>query len=435
VAALVLGGLAATALAAVPPLLLAPIMYRALGGAEPAAPPPAGLSGLSLRNLGAALLAWAGVGAGADRLTVIAVLCAAWVAVGFVKGWADFGNYLLALWIRVRAHAALQADLFRHLLGLSMGFFTRQRSGELASRLTTDTHAAIAGLELIAGTLLTAPLLIAFYGFLLVRTSPVLVVAALAAALLHYGITRLIRGPIRRLASDQFSVLAEVAQRFHEAILSVRVVKSFGAEAFEAARAARALRDLVRVNVKFGVYKHVEEPARTVVAHVVEAGILLLAIRELLAGRLAAPTFFLLLYVGRAALVQVAQLASAYTQMQATLAASGRVAALLATTPGVRDGAEDIDGFRDRIALRDVDFGYPAARWWRWWGRAAPASPPWPTSSCASTTRTAGRSPSTAATCARCARRPTAASSAWCPRRRSCSTAPCARTSPTDGMR
>ena len=327
-----------TALAAIPPLLMAPIMDLALGSPSPTT--AGGLTGLSLRNLGATVLEWARVSPSADRMHVIAALCALYVAVGFIKGWADFGNYLLALWIRARAHAALQADVFRHLLGLSMSFFTRQRGGELVSRLTTDTHATTAGLEVIAGTLLTAPVLIAFYGYLMVKTSPMLMIAAIVAALLHYGLGRLIRGPIRRLASDQFAGLAEVAQRFQEAILSIRVVKSFGAEAFEAGRAGRALRSLVRLNVKFGIYKHVEEPARTIVGHFVEAAILLLAIRELLAGRLAVPTFFLLLYVGRAAMIQMAQLASAYTQIQATLAASGRVVALMAETPSVIDGGD-----------------------------------------------------------------------------------------------
>ena len=92
--------------------------------------------------------------------------------------------------------------------------FSRQRTGELASRLDTDARSATSGLETIVGTFFTAPVLIAFYGFLLVRTSPKLVVAALGAALLHYGLTRAVRGPIRRLATDQFSVFADLAARF-----------------------------------------------------------------------------------------------------------------------------------------------------------------------------------------------------------------------------
>ena len=352
----------ATALAALFPVLMAPILDLALGAPVGAAAGASAGEGLSLRNLGAAFFQWLGVATVEDRFRAILLLSLAYLTAGILKGLVDFGNYLLALWIRVRATAALQADLFRHLLGLSLGFFSRQRTGELASRLDTDARSATSGLETIVGTFFTAPVLIAFYGFLLVRTSPKLVVAALGAALLHYGLTRAVRGPIRRLATDQFSAFADLAARFQESILSIRVVKSFGAEAFEMRRLAAALRGVVRVNVKYGAYKHMEEPARAVVNYAVEATLLALAAWELLTGRLGAPAFFLFLYVGRALMVQIGVLAAAYTAIQATLAASSRIDELFALEPAVHDGPDAITGFRDRIVLKDVCFDYGGNR-------------------------------------------------------------------------
>ena len=358
VAVLLVGSYVATALAGLFPVLMAPILDLALG--TPLEPTPAGTSlrGLDLGNLGRAVVQWLGLGAGGDRLRAIVVLCGLYVVVGLLKSVADFGNYLLALWIRVRAGAAMQMDLFRHLLGLSLGFFNRRKTGELVARLDADTRAAIQGLETVVGTLLTAPILVAFYGYLLVRTSPKLVVAALGAVVLHYGVTHGVRGPIRRLATDQFSAFAELVARLQETIAGIRVVKSFAAERFESERLRTVIREVLRVNVKFGVYKHAEEPARALVGYIVEAGLVLLAAWELLAGRLAAPTFFLFLYVGRAVMVQVSHLGSAYTQMQSILAAATRVADLLAVPPEVRDGPEAVATFEDRIGLEDVGFDY-----------------------------------------------------------------------------
>ena len=364
VALLLVTSFLATGLAALFPVLMAPILDLALGASIGSA---AGggeirLEGLSLKNLGAAFFQWVGVQSVDDRFRAILMLCVVYVAVGVLKGWVDFGSYVLALWIRVRAGTAMQRDLLGHLLELSMGFFNRQRTGELVSRLTTDTHAATSGLDTIARTVLTAPVLITLYIYLLVRTSPRLVVAALGAALLHYGVTRGVRGPIRRLATDQFSILADLATRFQEAILSIRVVKSFGAEAFEMARLARAFREVRRVNVKYGVYKHGEEPARAVVNYVVEASILLLAAYELLAGRLGVPTFFLFLYVGRAVVVQIGLLGSAYAQIQTALAASTQLVNLFAQVPEVKDGPKTIPEFRDRIVVHNVSFDYGRER-------------------------------------------------------------------------
>ena len=359
IAVLVVLSYVATALAALLPVLMAPILDLALGTRPTAAAgAPIGAAGLSLKNLGAAFFQWLGVQSVGEPLRAIVILCGVYVVVGVLKGLLDFSNYLLFMWIRVRAMAAMQLDLFRHLLGFSMGFFTKQRTGDLVSRLHVDTQSATGGLETIVGPVLTAPVLIAFYGFLLVRTSPTLVVAAVVAAALNYGVTRAIRGPVRKLSRDQFSVFGDLATRFQEAILSIRVVKSFGAEAFEIARLGKTLSEVRRVIFKFGLFKYVDTPSRAVIGSVVEGGMLLLAAYELMAGRLAASTFILFLYVGRALVVQIGLLGSAYTQIQAVLGATNRVADLFAEAPAVKDGPETIDGFRDRIVLRDVAFDY-----------------------------------------------------------------------------
>ena len=360
------GGLAllsylSVALAALLPVLMAPILDLALAP-SPLAAAPVTLGELSLKNLGAAVFQWLGVRSVTDPFRAIAILCAAYVVVGFCKSWVDFACYLLGLWIRVRSIAAMQMDVFRHLLALSMRFFTRQKTGELVSRLDTDIRAAAAGLEPIVGTALSAPVLVAFYAWLLVRTSPRLVLAAGAAVVLHYGVTRFLRGPIRRLATDQFTIFAELLARFQETIASIRVVKSFGAERFEMGRRGKALDEVRRVNVKFGVYKHIEEPGRAAVNYLLEAGMLLLAAWELIAGRMSASAFFLFLYVGRALVTQAALLAGAYTQMQMTLAATARLGELLAMAPDVKDGAERVTELRDRLAVEDVSFDYGGER-------------------------------------------------------------------------
>jgi subfamily B ATP-binding cassette protein MsbA len=347
----------ATALAGLLPVLMAPILDLALGRGV-GAQPPSGVAGIDLNNLGAAFFRAVGVDRVDSPLHGVAMLCGVYIAVGVLKALVDFGNYLLALWVRIRAGAAMQRDLFQHLLGLSMGFFTGQRTGELVSRLETDTRASTSGLETIVGTVLTAPVLIAFYGFLLVQTSPRLVVAAVGAALLHWAVTRAVRGPIRRLATSQFSIFADLASRFQEALLSIRVVKSLGAEAFEVQRLSALLRQSLRIHLRFGAYKHAEEPARAVVNVVVESTILLLAAWELLAGRLAVPAFFLFLYVGRAVVAQLGLLGGAYTQMQTVLAACTRVEELLGRQPDVRDGTEEIAEFRERLAIEHVSFHY-----------------------------------------------------------------------------
>jgi subfamily B ATP-binding cassette protein MsbA len=349
----------AAALTALLPVVMAPILDLALGSGRPAPAPSTGiLRGFDLQTLGAAVLQAVGFDASSDRFKPIVLFCVAYVVIGLLKSGADFSTYLLGLWIRARASAAMQAHLFGHLLSLSLSFFTKQRVGDLVSRLDTDTRSATYPLEVIIITGLTAPVLIVIYGVLLVRTSYELVLAALAAGCVHYGVTRIVKGPVRRLAAQQFTAFADLISRFQEVLANIREVKALCAERLELQRLKGSLKDVIRLQVRFGFYKHIDEPARSAANYLVESTIILMAAWQLLAGQISVPTFFLFMYVGRLVMVQVGRLGTAWTEVQSVLAASSRVVQLLSERPRVPDGAETIGAFRDRLRLEDVSFGY-----------------------------------------------------------------------------
>jgi ATP-binding cassette, subfamily B, bacterial MsbA len=354
VSLLVVGGYLAAALAMIGPFLMAAILNVAFG--RPIA--PAGAARFDLASLGGWLFSLLGITRIDHPMQMITLLGIAYVGVGIVKSWVDFGNQLVTMRIRVPAALDMQRDIFRYVLDLSMGFFTRQRAGELASRLEWDTHAVTGSLESIISTWLTAPILVLFYGTLLLRTSPKLAAAAIVALLLHAGVTRAIKGRVRRLAGQHAVVYGEVAARLQEAILSIRIVKSLCAEATELQRLGRATDRALRAHLAFSAYKHVEEPARAGVNALIEGSLVVLAAYELISGRLNVPTFFLFLYVGRAVTAPVAQLASAVTQMYVTLGAATRIFALLDEKPQVLDGPRRIGEFRESIRLEHVSFSY-----------------------------------------------------------------------------
>ncbi len=360
IALLLAGSVVVTALAALGPFIMAPIFDLAFDR-RPAPPTGAGLTGLSLSNLSAAVFSWLGLAGDGDRFTLIVLFCLAYVGVGWLKSLGEFLNFLVAMRVRVRAALDMTQDLFRHTLGLSLSFFTRQRTGDLVSRLYSDTHTATVGLEGIVTTLLTAPLLILFYGFLLVRTSPLLVLAAVSAALLHVAVSRGIQRRIRRASEEHWRIYGDIAARLQEAFLSIRVVKSFGAEMTELAKLAREAAGAFRAHLRFAGVKNAETPARGAINYFVEGSLVVLAAWELMAGRMSAPTFLLFLYVGRAIMVPIGQLGAAWTQVQVTLGASARLFELLEEHPDIVDGPGVVSDFSDRLRLEHVSFAYGGA--------------------------------------------------------------------------
>jgi len=72
--------------------------------------------------------------------TVIA-LVALIPLVMFLRGLFGYLNVYFLQWTAIRAVNDLRERLFSHLLNLSAGFFTKNRSGELISRIMSDTYA------------------------------------------------------------------------------------------------------------------------------------------------------------------------------------------------------------------------------------------------------------------------------------------------------
>jgi ABC-type multidrug transport system fused ATPase/permease subunit len=350
-AALAALSLLSAGLAALLPVLLAPILDLAL--ATDLTRPAEG-SRLGLRTLGVTVIDALGLRPTPGAFGLMIVLGGIWVAVGVLHGLVEYGAYMLTQWIRVRARAALQLDVLRHVLGLSLGFFSRERAGELLARLQSDTRLATSGIETLSRALLTAPVLIVFYGVLLVATSLRMVAVAAAAALLHALLTRALRGRIRRLTGARLEALGRLTARAQETFLAIRVVKSFGAERHERHRFDGAVAGAMDTARRLGAWRGVDEPARSALNTVVEAAVLAVAVWELVAGRLSAPALVLFLYVMRAFVAQIAPLGTAWMQWYVMDAAAVRLRALLAVPPAVVDGGEPVHGFHDRLATHAV---------------------------------------------------------------------------------
>ena len=270
----------------------------------------------------------------------------------------NFLNYLQALWIRIRSGRDIQQDLFEHMLFLPIGFYTKQRTGDLISRLDKDTQAAVAGLEQVARSFVIAPMLILFYGYMLVSTNWTLTILIVLTAVLQYIFSRAIRNQIRERVRDQFNIMAETSAYLQETIANIRIVKSFVAETYEASNLKKIIRRLAIINLRFGIFKHVDEPINQVINTFSNIIILLLAANQLLNGELTTAGFFLYLYIGSTILSPITEITQAINQVQQILAAGERVQELFAIQPEIVSGPILRTTFTNEILFEDISFQY-----------------------------------------------------------------------------
>ncbi|HEY4714494.1 MAG TPA: ABC transporter ATP-binding protein, partial [Aquirhabdus sp.] len=354
--------LVATALTAVQPLVMAPMVQVALQqtnifsspGEEAAA---VSLSDVNLNNIDhyvnqllhlEKLQPW----------NVVLLLSAIFLGIVVLGTIFETAAFYVFTWVRVNSLRNLQEFVFKHLLSLSLDFFNQQRSGGIVSRLQQDIAGSVNNLTNIFKAAATAPVMALIYGIMLVRTNfqLMLVISAIAAA--QWTAARLLRNRIRRFVLAEFDLIAMVNAYLNEIFQNIRVVKSFVAERFEQIKLREQFERMIPVHINRALSKHWQEPIITMINGAGNVLILLLSTRELLNGNLTIVGFFLFLYVGRAMIQPISQMGQIYLGFQEMSASAIRVFEILQTKSTVKNGKQPLKGFQHELRFKNVSFSY-----------------------------------------------------------------------------
>ncbi len=162
-------------------------------------------------------------------------------------GLSTFGRFYLVSWIGERVVGDIRRKVFDHLVTLSPSFFETNKTGEILSRLTTDTTL----LQQVIGTSVSIALrnaLMLTGGLvLLVLTSPkltglvLLVVPLVVAPIVIFG------RKVRSYSRASQDAVAGIGTRVDEVLGGIRTVQAFGREPLERGRFADNVEEAVRV--------------------------------------------------------------------------------------------------------------------------------------------------------------------------------------------
>ncbi|MGH2846164.1 MAG: ABC transporter ATP-binding protein [Thermoleophilaceae bacterium] len=292
-------------------------------------------------------------------LTVILVVFAAAAAINWG---ATYVQTFLINWVGQRALQDLRIELFHHLQGLSVGFYGRNRTGVLISRLTNDVQALDQLVTEGISTLFSATLTLIGTGVILLvldaelalitfLTFPVLFAGSIAFRLASSGAYRLTREKI-----------AAVTAYLQETLSGVRVVRAFGQEPRHRRRFAELNDEHRRVNMKTVYLNAAYFPSVELLSAVATGGILLYGGNQVLDGEgavtigvLASFVFYLQSFFD-----PIQSLSQLYTTYQAGMAALDKIFELLDEEPDLRDkpDAVSMPRIRGDIDFEDVTFAY-----------------------------------------------------------------------------
>jgi ATP-binding cassette subfamily B protein len=258
--------------------------------------------------------------------------------------------------------ADLRKRVYAHVLTLDQGVFLDMRTGEVLSRLTTDTTIV----ETLVGSQASVALrnILTMVGALalLVVVSPkltlgVLVIAPVVLApLLLFG--RRVRG-LSAHAQDKF---AEAVGFAGEHLDALDTVQAFGREASAAARFALAIdsafaASLARIRARAGMTALVISLVFSGVA-----AVLWLGAHSVVAGTMSGGALVQFVFLAVLAAGAVGALAETWGEVQKASGALERIGELLATKPTVARPANPVampSPPQGRVAFENVTFAYP----------------------------------------------------------------------------
>src|SRR5207302_712144 len=142
----------------------------------------------------------------------------------------------------------LRVRLFGHLQTLPLGFFQRTRGGQLLARVINDTDQVKTAITAALASLLQNVSLIVVYVGILVGLSWRLTLVALVCAPVLVLIVRPMVGKVRRRSREQADQRGELTSLVSELVASIKLVRAYVAERFEADR-FRKLADRYRRGV------------------------------------------------------------------------------------------------------------------------------------------------------------------------------------------
>ncbi|PYP77423.1 MAG: ABC transporter ATP-binding protein [Gemmatimonadetes bacterium] len=337
---------------------LLPLFLNALFGAQrliPAAS-PGWITAAHERMVGAFLDP-------ADRLGSVETMMIAIIAIVALKN--------VFVWLAGQFGASLQENVtrdlrdgvFRHLQRLPLGWFQRTKTGQIISRVLSDTEQTKALItELVTRTLQNLAQIVGTLVILLSYSVRLTVVALVIAPLLTLAlqpVLRKLRKGHRRLRGDY----GEITSVLQEAVSGVRLVKSFRGEAYEDSRFMEASHRYSSGMVRITRIASLSQPMTELIGVSVAMMILWIGAREVLLGgpqAMDSATLITFMIMVMRLLPPLKQLSQAPTTAQQSLASAERLFEVLdqPTETQLDSGTRTVTQLRDAIAFERVSFSY-----------------------------------------------------------------------------
>src|SRR5262245_6128247 len=278
-----------------------------------------------------------------------------------VKGAASYIQSSLMASVGQRVVATLRRDLYIHIQGMPLAFFSGTHSGELMSRMLNDvTRLARLSSTVLVQVVRHAGTIVALVTVMFAR-EPLLTLAALMTFPLIVLVVQVIGRRLYRISKREQEQMAELAIFLQESFAGAKIVKIFGRERDAAGRFDRLNERLLRLSLTTIRTNQLSQPLLEMASPLAIVASPCYGGYQVSSGARTPGVFFSFIAAVIMLYSPARQLARLLNSVQQTTGSVERVFEILDAPRAVADrpGARVLDGFRDTVAFEAVSFEYP----------------------------------------------------------------------------
>jgi subfamily B ATP-binding cassette protein MsbA len=294
-----------------------------------------------------------GTGAG---INAVLLVCSIIPLIFVLRSLCDYLNSYYMSWVALRVLADIRCKLYSHILGQSLEFFNRERSGNLISRVANDTRMAQTALTSISSDLIKQPLTVISAFAVLIHLDWKFTIVSLflfpvcMVPIVHYG------KKVRRQGKLEEEKVGSMMSVLQESFAGIRVIKAFAREKRESEYFERLSLEQFRSGVRV-------QKAIQIVSPMVEAVAAIgvgLALFYVWYTHLSAAKFLALLAGIFMLYDPIKKLSRIHLVMQQCFNATSNIFEIMNREPAIKDrpGAEEITGSNGDLRIESVTFRY-----------------------------------------------------------------------------
>ena len=280
----------------------------------------------------------------------------------FLKTGCYFGSSAIMVPLRTGIVRDIRTQVYNKLLNLPLGFFSRERKGDIIARMSGDVGEIEYSITSSLDMLIKNPILIIFYFATLLFTSweltlfTILVVPLMAWAMSAIG------KQLKRESLEAQGKWSDTMSQIDETLGGLRIIKAFIAEEKMKTRFLNTSNELKRANSKVFIRQALAHPVSEFLGSVMIMIVLWFGGTLILNDNASidAPTFIFFMIILYSVLNPLKELAKAGYNIPKGMASVERVDKIMKAENNIKEkpDAKEISSFNDKIEFRNVRFSY-----------------------------------------------------------------------------